>query len=444
MRAITVGVVVSAWIAFAAAPAQAAVTTVAPANLGIWQPLLLDATGTDLPPGDGGVSCVTGHAGQPLGVGSARLVTATGHGDGSAALHASAFAGTLLSAISDLSYATYVTQSNGTQVPFIRITVDLNGDGAPDDRLFFEPIYQTGAALGIPAQAPITTGAWQTWNARAGGWWTAGGLAGSTPSAAGVRSLDAIVAAAPQARIVNTNNRNAGVIIASGVVAAANHFDSNVDAFTIDAGAGPTTYDFEPGPPPAVNGTSAIVRTVSGTITVTLPGGSAHAVAALGENVPVGTIIDATRGTAALTTALPAGTTQTAHFFDGAFTVRQARGPNALTDIILRSIRFSRLCGSRARATTAAAAAEGLVAESAATKRKRSKRVVSRLWGDGKGKFRTRGRESAATVRGTRWLTEERCDGTLTRVRRGSVTVKNTRTGKTVVVRAGHSYLARN
>ena len=68
---------------------------------------------------------------------------------------------------------------------------------------------------------------------------------------------------------------------------------------------------------------------------------------------------------------------------------------------------------------------------------------MSRLWGDGKGRFRTRGRNSTATVRGTRWLTEERCDGTLTRVARGSVTVRDLRARKRVVVRAPRSYLAR-
>ena len=75
--------------------------------------------------------------------------------------------------------------------------------------------------------------------------------------------------------------------------------------------------------------------------------------------------------------------------------------------------------------------------------RKRSKKVISRLWGNGKGRFRTTGRHSAATVRGTIWLTEERCDGTLTRVTRGSVTVRDTTARRTVVVRAGRSYLAR-
>ena len=58
-------------------------------------------------------------------------------------------------------------------------------------------------------------------------------------------------------------------------------------------------------------------------------------------------------------------------------------------------------------------------------------------------RFRTRGANSVATVRGTRWWTEDRCDGTLTRVRQGSVIVRNLRTGRRVIVRAGHSYLAR-
>ena len=68
---------------------------------------------------------------------------------------------------------------------------------------------------------------------------------------------------------------------------------------------------------------------------------------------------------------------------------------------------------------------------------------MTQLQGDGKGSFRTRGRNSAATVRGTKWLTQERCDGTLTRVTRGTVSVRDTRARRTVVVRAGRSYLAR-
>ena len=56
--------------------------------------------------------------------------------------------------------------------------------------------------------------------------------------------------------------------------------------------------------------------------------------------------------------------------------------------------------------------------------------------------FRTRGGNSVATVRGTAWYVEDRCDGTLTRVSKGSVSVYDRGRHRTVVVRAGHSYLA--
>ena len=69
--------------------------------------------------------------------------------------------------------------------------------------------------------------------------------------------------------------------------------------------------------------------------------------------------------------------------------------------------------------------------------------VLGKLWGNGEGKFRTTGRYSSATVRGTIWLTQDQCNGTLTRVRRGVVSVRDFKRKKTVNVKAGHSYLAR-
>jgi hypothetical protein len=83
-------------------------------------------------------------------------------------------------------------------------------------------------------------------------------------------------------------------------------------------------------------------------------------------------------------------------------------------------------------------------ARSAATdKKKGPKGVLGKLWGNGKGKFRTTGKYSSATVRGTIWLTQDECDGTLTKVRRGVVQVRDFKRKKTVSVKAGHSYLAR-
>jgi hypothetical protein len=79
----------------------------------------------------------------------------------------------------------------------------------------------------------------------------------------------------------------------------------------------------------------------------------------------------------------------------------------------------------------------------AAKKKKGPKAVLGKLWGNGKGKFRTNGKYSAATVRGTIWLVQDRCEGTLTKVTRGTVRVRDFRRKKTVTVKAGHSYLAR-
>ena len=73
------------------------------------------------------------------------------------------------------------------------------------------------------------------------------------------------------------------------------------------------------------------------------------------------------------------------------------------------------------------------------TKKKRKRR----LWGDGSGKFRTKGKHSAATVVGTKWLVEDRCRSTLTRVVRGRVSVRDFVKKKTVTVRAGKRYTTR-
>src|SRR4029079_5259424 len=76
-------------------------------------------------------------------------------------------------------------------------------------------------------------------------------------------------------------------------------------------------------------------------------------------------------------------------------------------------------------------------------KTKKSHRSVRHLWGEGKGAFRTVGRFSSATVRGTTWLTDDRCDGTLTRVTAGKIGVRDFVLRKTIVLKKGKSYLAK-
>ena len=141
-------------------------------------------------------------------------------------------------------------------------------------------------------------------------------------------------------------------------------------------------------------------------------------------------MLDTTKGRLKLTSAAARNKTQAAVFFSGVFQIKQRRAKKPVTELALRSRGFSKACAASAgRAQTSA--------------RRRSRKVVARLWGDGKGRFRTSGRKSAATVKGTKWLVEERCDGTLTRVTRGTVVVRDFRLKRNVVVRAGRRYLAR-
>jgi uncharacterized repeat protein (TIGR01451 family) len=71
-----------------------------------------------------------------------------------------------------------------------------------------------------------------------------------------------------------------------------------------------------------------------------------------------------------------------------------------------------------------------------------SKKPIRQLWGSAKGNFKTTGRYAAATVRGTIWLVQDRCDGTLTQVVDGVVSVEDLARKRTVTVNAGSSYLA--
>lgn len=181
-------------------------------------------------------------------------------------------------------------------------------------------------------------------------------------------------------------------------------------------------------PPTPELGKTVVVAPVSGTVTVKVPGVATYAVLGAGAAVPSGAVLDTRRGEVALTTALPNGKTQTGQFHGGVFGVRQSAGAGGTTDIDLRGPAPSCRTGKgRARAA-------------AVTPTKRRK-----LWGSDKGgRFRTHGRNSVATVRGTRWVTTDTCAGTRTTVTEGSVSVRDVHRKRSVLVRAGHSYLARS
>jgi hypothetical protein len=166
---------------------------------------------------------------------------------------------------------------------------------------------------------------------------------------------------------------------------------------------------------------TVVVKVVSGKVRVRRPGSSQFVELSGTDGIPLGSTVDTLAGVVELTSLAKAGgPPQSARFYEGVFKVTQT---GSVTNLAL---------------TEPLASCPGGGRSAAATKKKQR-----HLWGDGKGSFRTGGKYSSATVRGTKWLVRDSCAGTLTRVVRGSVTVRDKVRGTTVKVRAGKSYLAK-
>jgi hypothetical protein len=202
-------------------------------------------------------------------------------------------------------------------------------------------------------------------------------------------------------------------------------------------------------PPPGVQpqphkGRSVTVVAERGTILVRVPGSRRYVPISSLTEIPLGSIIDARKGRARITTEVDARThrTQSSLFYDWFFRILQTKGSKPITEARLVKGSFAGCTPKRTR--SASALSTGLRAQSAASKQ-RSKRKIRQLWGHGKGDFRTGGKRSAATVRGTWWLVTDRCDATLTRVKVGRVDVRDFRLSKTIKLRAGKrsQYLAK-
>jgi hypothetical protein len=181
-------------------------------------------------------------------------------------------------------------------------------------------------------------------------------------------------------------------------------------------------------PPPTLAVTGNVVR-LSGIVRVKVPGSRAFTLLSGGEQIPFGSIVDATHGRVSVTTAALHGGTQTMIFYQGEFKLTQRR--DGLVISALRGGSFSgcptlRANGRRARSSAA-----------------HGKRPVRKLWAEGHGSYSTKGNYATGAVLGTRWLTEDRCDGTLIRVLTDRVAVTDLVTHKHVTVQAGHSYLAK-
>jgi hypothetical protein len=199
--------------------------------------------------------------------------------------------------------------------------------------------------------------------------------------------------------------------------------DGDIPVGDVPAGQDGTADQPQTGPVP-VEGKLFNAERVSGTVLVRVPGGTSFVPLTQLTSIPNGSLVDARKGRVRLYTTDGRGGVQFSDFFGGMFRITQQRG--GLVELTLAGGSF-RGCppvrGARARA---AGSAKG----------------IRKLWGSGHGKFRTRGRFAAATVRGTTWLTEDRCSGTLVRVKEGAVVARDLVKRRNVVLRAGRQYLA--
>jgi hypothetical protein len=157
-----------------------------------------------------------------------------------------------------------------------------------------------------------------------------------------------------------------------------------------------------PPPVPRLHAT-VVVRPGLADVRVRPPGAAAFAPLTGDRALPVGTLIDARRGSVQLVTAPKL---QHATFTGAVFRVTQPGRQTVLT-----------LVPAGCRAV--------------------------QLTGDGRGAFEVRGRYSTATVRAGRWTVRDSCAGTLTRALRGLAQVRDTARHRTFLLRAGRAYLAR-
>jgi hypothetical protein len=170
-------------------------------------------------------------------------------------------------------------------------------------------------------------------------------------------------------------------------------------------------------------GKSVMITLVKGTVTYVEPGkpGATLTGSAI---VPNGTKVDSTDGVVKVTVVRDGtGALDSADTWAGAFVVVQGVEKNGrgLTTLTLRG-------------TFKSSSKKGATAARVARKNK--------LWVNGKGNFKTRGKRASAIVRGTYWYTEETQKATKVSVKRGLVAVRDFVNRKTVLVSRGQSYTA--
>jgi hypothetical protein len=182
-----------------------------------------------------------------------------------------------------------------------------------------------------------------------------------------------------------------------------------------------------PPPTPPVLGRTFNAAPVSGLVYVRVPG-AGEPVQPLTDarQLPVGTTLDTRHGVVRLTTATTShGRTASGSFSGATVTLVQARTGAAVAALIfVRASTARKACATPSGEAPPETALAGLSA------------TVT-------GRFAVRGHAGSATAAAATWKTTDRCDGLLTSVTRGTVSVDDPARGRPVTLGRGQTYLAR-
>jgi hypothetical protein len=188
------------------------------------------------------------------------------------------------------------------------------------------------------------------------------------------------------------------------------------------------TTPADPAPPPPVLAKSVNAKPVSGQVFLLVGGKLVPLTEA--DQLRAGTVVDTRHGSLQLTTASSQKKKrQTGTFGGGIFKITQVHSGLTTLSLVENALKGAPSFASCSKKGAHAAAL--------------SQKQLQLLHASAKGKFRTKGRYAAATVRGTKWTIADRCDGTLTHDLTDSVVVNDFVRHKTIVLHAGQSYLAK-
>ena len=177
-------------------------------------------------------------------------------------------------------------------------------------------------------------------------------------------------------------------------------------------------------PPPVIHKSVNLLPS-SGKVLVKTPGRKNFVLSVDGQQVPLGTIVDARKGRVTLIAAADSsGGTATGRVLRRHLQARADQGEEPITVLTPRG------------------EAHGLQGQGQGVDRQEEGQEAAPV-GRRQGAVPDEGQAQRGDGRGTKWMVEDRCTSTLTKVARGRVKVADFGKHKTVLVKAGKKYVAR-